>query len=66
MNTTVYTAQILDSHRAATLAHENAVILAQRERGDIAPAPRRGFSFARWFRLGRRPAATRSTFVPAH
>lgn len=66
MNTTVYTAQILDSHRAATLARENELILAQRERGEVPTAPRRGFSFAGWFRVGRRPAAGRSTFVPAH
>lgn len=51
MNTTVYTAQITASHRAAQLDRENEILRAQSARRTSAEATRRPTGFAvitRW------------------
>jgi hypothetical protein len=56
-----YTAQVVADERGATVARENALILAQHERGTAEIRPmRRWFSLARPFRRSpsRRPAST--------
>jgi len=61
-----YTAQVIADERAATIARENALILAQRDRPSVAEAPRvRGrFSLARLFRGAPAPRSVSSTAVP--
>ncbi|GAA5200135.1 hypothetical protein [Microbacterium jejuense] len=60
-----YTAQVIADERAATVARENALILAQRERRAAdAPRVRGRFSFARLFRGLPAPRAVPSAPVP--
>jgi len=60
-----YTAQVIADERAATVARENALILAQRERGGTENlGARRRFSLARLFRGTPAPRPIPSAAVP--
>jgi hypothetical protein len=60
-----YTAQIIADERAATVARENALMLAQSERRAAEiPAMRRRFSPARLFHRPVRRRSAPSTTVP--
>ncbi|MBD3941771.1 hypothetical protein IF188_08710 [Microbacterium sp. NEAU-LLC] len=67
MDTNLYTAQLTASQRAATLARENRIVVAQRDRSDRAPvASHRGFSLIALARaVGRRgtPSGSRAATV---
>ncbi len=60
---TVYTAQKLDAHRAAELARENELILAQYERGTAKKRPTGFAVVTEWFAGRARP---RTPLVAAH
>ena len=69
MITSIYAAQILDTHRATALDRENAMLLAQRERG-TAPSPAhhagRLAAVAGWFTTHGRPTSSAKAHgVPA-
>ncbi|MDQ7878552.1 hypothetical protein Q9R08_11245 [Microbacterium sp. QXD-8] len=49
MNDTTFTGYILDHHRAADLARENELMVAQREQGRSAERPH-GRALVAWFR----------------
>ncbi|MFD4961118.1 hypothetical protein [Microbacterium sp. NPDC058389] len=60
-----YTAQVIADERAATIARENALILAQRERSGAEVRPvRRRFSFTRLFHRTPAPRSIPSAAAP--
>jgi hypothetical protein len=60
-----YTAQVIADERAATVARENALILAQRERSAAeAPRARGRFALARLFRGSTARRSLPSAAVP--
>ncbi|WP_106816723.1 hypothetical protein [Microbacterium timonense] len=65
MNDTTYTGYMLDAHRAEDLARENAMLIAQRERG-ASLTPPHGRPLTAWLHVGARRGARTAAIASSH
>lgn len=65
MNETTYVAYVINANRAADLARDNKLIVAQRERGELTATPQRRTG---WFHavIARTTATHHRTVAPTH